>query len=48
MTAIKKPHQLTLLDKLSRLTFTEACKLVGPEGRRWIILGASRSISPIR
>ncbi|MFN0053923.1 MAG: DEAD/DEAH box helicase [Planctomycetales bacterium] len=29
-------HKLTLKDRLSRLSFTEACKLLGPEGRTLI------------
>ncbi len=35
----KPSHRLTLRDRLSRLDFTQACKLLGPEGRRLIQLG---------
>lgn len=29
-------HRLTLKDRLSRLTFTDACKLLGPRGKQLI------------
>jgi hypothetical protein len=29
----KKPHELTLKDKLSRLTYAQACRLIGEEGQ---------------
>src|SRR4051794_9232358 len=32
--------RLSLQDRLSRLTFLEACKLLGPEGKTLIQLGA--------
>ncbi len=34
--------QLSLKDRLSRLTFTDACKLLGPEGSKLIGKGANR------
>ena len=40
----KPRHRLTLKDRLSRLTFTQACKYLGQEGRRLIQLGGQRSI----
>jgi hypothetical protein len=36
----KKRSELTLRDKLSRLTYLEACKLIGEEGAKWIQEGA--------
>ncbi len=33
--------KLTLKDRLSRLTFLDACKLLGPEGKRLIQMGAN-------
>lgn len=35
----KPTHRLTLKDRLSRLSFTQACKLLGEEGRRLIQRG---------
>ena len=35
----KPIHRLTLKDRLSRLTFTQACKLLGEEGRQLIRQG---------
>lgn len=35
----KAGHRLTLKDRLSRLNFTQACKLLGPEGRQLIQRG---------
>lgn len=40
----KKSSELTLHDKLSRLTYQEACKLIGEEGARWIQEGAKYTI----
>ncbi len=42
MAAVKPSGKLTLRDKLSRLSFLQACKLLGPEGRKLIQLGAKR------
>lgn len=39
MTTTRQGHQLTLRDHLSRLHFTEACKLLGEEGRQLIQQG---------
>ncbi len=36
----KKSEKLTLRDRLSQLTYVEACKLLGPEGRQLIQQGA--------
>ncbi len=44
MTTVKKRQQLTLRDRLSRLTFTEACKLIGAEGKKLIQQGATYDI----
>jgi ERCC4-related helicase len=40
----KPSHRLTLRDRLSRLTFTQACKLLGEEGRQLIQRGGSWEI----
>lgn len=40
----KASHRLTLRDRLSRLNFTQACKLLGAEGRQLIQRGGKRSI----
>jgi ERCC4-related helicase len=40
----KPSHRLTLRDRLSRLTFTQACKLLGEEGRRLIQRGGNWQI----
>ena len=37
--------ELTLKDRLSRLTFAQACKLLGPEGNRLIMRGGKFEIS---
>jgi len=37
----KLSHRLTLRDRLSRLTFTQACKLLGEEGRKLIQRGGA-------
>ncbi len=39
--------ELTLKDRLSRLTFTQACKLLGPEGNKLIIQGGKFQIASI-
>ncbi len=44
MTTVKASSQLTLRDRLSRLTFTQACKLLGPNGRKLITRGGAREI----
>lgn len=33
--------RLSLKDRLSRLTFHEACKLLGPQGRQWLTRGGN-------
>lgn len=40
----KKSAELTLRDRLSRLTYQDACKLIGEEGARWIQEGAKFTI----
>src|SRR5262245_13119465 len=45
MAAVKASDKLTLRDRLSRLTFEQACKLLGPQGRKLIQLGAMRDYS---
>jgi hypothetical protein len=40
----KPSHRLTLRDRLSRLTFTQACKLLGNEGRQLIQRGGNWEI----
>jgi len=40
-TKTKRSSKLTLKDRLSRLTYTQACKLLGPEGRQLIQSGAA-------
>ena len=40
----KPSHRLTLRDRLSRLTFTQACKLLGEEGRQLIQRGGKYEI----
>ncbi|MGI8978041.1 MAG: DEAD/DEAH box helicase [Pirellulaceae bacterium] len=44
MTTTKQGQQLTLRDRLSRLTFTDACKLLGEEGRKLIQQGGKWDI----
>lgn len=39
--------ELTLKDRLSRLTFTQACKLLGPEGNKLIMQGGKFEITSI-
>jgi len=43
-TTTKKSRDLTLRDKLSRLTYTQACKLLGEEGKRLIQEGGKCEI----
>ena len=40
-TKIKKTKHLTLRDRLSRLTYPQACKLLGPDGAQLIRRGAT-------
>jgi hypothetical protein len=40
----RKRSQLTLHDKLSRLTFDQACRLIGEDGKRLITAGAKYEI----
>ena len=40
----KPTHRLTLKDRLSRLNFTQACKLLGEEGRQLIQRGGKFEI----
>ncbi len=44
MTTTRQGQQLTLRDRLSRLTFTDACKLLGEEGRKLIQHGGKWDI----
>ncbi|MHB8903065.1 MAG: SNF2-related protein, partial [Thermoguttaceae bacterium] len=44
----KKSQMLTLRDRLSQLTYTEACKLLGPEGEKLIQQGSSYEPENIR
>ena len=45
MTTLTKPSQsLTLADRLSRLSFVDACKLLGPEGRKLIQRGGKYEV----
>lgn len=39
VTEAQKKRELTLKDRLSRLTFRQACKLLGAEGERLIRQG---------
>jgi superfamily II DNA or RNA helicase len=45
MTTVKSSQALTLRDRLSRLTFEKACKLLGPWGRKLITQGGARQIN---
>jgi superfamily II DNA or RNA helicase len=42
MTTTKPAHKLSFRDRLSRLDFLQACKLLGPQGKKLIPLGANR------
>ena len=44
MTTVKPSAKLTLHDRLSRLTFDLACKLLGTEGKKLILQGSKREI----
>ena len=44
----KKSEALTLSDRLSRLTYTRACKLLGPNGKRLIARGAAIEIDDLK
>ena len=44
MPTVKPIHQLTFHDRLSRLTFLQAAKLLGEEGRKLIMRGAKYEI----
>src|SRR5947208_1289986 len=41
MTTTKPSHKLSFRDRLSRLDFLQACKLLGPQGRKLIPKGAN-------
>ncbi|MCC7084268.1 MAG: DEAD/DEAH box helicase [Pirellulales bacterium] len=43
--AVKPSHLLTFRDRLSRLSFEQACKLLGPEGKKLIVSGSRREIN---
>jgi superfamily II DNA or RNA helicase len=45
MTTVKPTATLTLHDRLSRLTFEQACKLLGDDGKKLIIKGSKREIA---
>ena len=45
MTTVKPSRKLTLHDKLSRLDFLQACKLLGENGKKLILQGARREIN---
>ncbi len=44
MTTTKPSHKLSFHDRLSRLSFSQACKLLGPRGRQLIQEGGKREI----
>lgn len=44
MPTVKPSSKLTLHDRLSRLSFEQACKLLGDEGKKLIIQGSKREI----
>lgn len=44
MPTVKPSAKLTLHDRLSRLTFDQACKLLGDEGKKLILKGSKREI----
>jgi superfamily II DNA or RNA helicase len=44
MTTVKTSSELTLRDRLSRLTFEQAAKLLGPNGRKLIQRGGQRDV----
>jgi len=43
-TEIKKRDQLTLADRLSRLSYRQACKLLGPQGEKLLLRGGKHEI----
>lgn len=43
----KKSNRLTLRDRLSRLTYTQACQLLGEDGKRVIAEGGKRGIEDL-
>ncbi|MEX2286668.1 MAG: helicase, partial [Planctomycetaceae bacterium] len=45
MSSTKPGSKLSFHDRLSRLTFEQACKLLGPQGRRLIQNGGRREIA---
>src|SRR5579863_1674934 len=46
MTTLVKPsHKLTFRDRLSQLSFEQAVRLLGDEGRKMLIRGANREIN---
>ena len=40
-TRVKKTDRLTLQDRLSRLSYRQACQLLGPDGPKWLREGAA-------
>jgi superfamily II DNA or RNA helicase len=44
MTTVKSPDKLAFHDRLSRLDFRQACKLLGDEGKKLLLAGARREI----
>ena len=44
MTTVKASSKLTLRDRLSQLTYEQACKLLGPEGKKLIQWGGKRQV----
>jgi superfamily II DNA or RNA helicase len=45
MTTTKPSHKLSFHDRLSRLTFEQACKLLGTQGRKLISVGGKREVN---
>ncbi len=43
----KSSSRLTLRDKLSRLTFVQAQKLLGPQGAHWLAMGGKIEIDTV-
>src|SRR3954467_8169406 len=46
MTTVKSADKLTFHDRLSRLTFLQATKLLGEEGKKLILQGAKLDVAP--
>ena len=46
MTTVKPASKLTFHDLISRLDFNQACKLLGLDGKRWLIRGSRLPILP--